>query len=127
MMNDFNNLRSVRSLPLVALLIGVTLWAQVLSPEAGAAPKADAPKAAAPKAAALNGEQIFKENCASCHTGGGNLIDPKKPVKGSAKLASLVKFKDYLVKPTGAMPPAPKIANDAATLDALYKYCKTLK
>ena len=122
MKNDFNNLRSVRSLPLVALLIAVTLWAQVLSPKAGAAPKAAAPKAAAP-----NGEQIFKENCASCHTGGGNLIDPKKPVKGSAKLASLVKFKDYLLKPTGAMPAAPKIANDAATLDALYKYCKTLK
>ena len=117
MHNHFNNRSSVRSLPLVALLIAVTFWVQVVSPKAGAAPNAAAP----------NGEQIFKENCASCHTGGGNLIDPKKPVKGSAKLASLGKFKDYLVKPSGSMPASPKIANDAATLDALYKYCKTLK
>ncbi len=127
MKNEFNNFRSVRSLPLVALAIAVTLSVQVLSPKAGAAPKATPPTAAAPKAAAPNGEQIFKENCASCHTGGGNLIDPKKPVKGSAKLSALGKFKEYLLKPSGAMPAAPKIANDAATLDALYKYCKTLK
>ena len=112
MKNHLNSLRSFSSLPLVVLLIAGTVWVQAVCPKAVAAP---------------NGEQIFKENCASCHTSGGNLIDPKKPVKGSAKLAALGKFKDYLVKPSGSMPAAPQIANDAATLDALYKYCKTLK
>lgn len=109
MKNDFN---SVRFLPLVAFLLAVTVWAQFVSPGAGAAP---------------NGEQVFKENCASCHLGGGNIMDAKKPVKGSQKLSSLDNFKEYLTKPSGAMPAAPKIVKDAATLEALYKYCKTLK
>jgi mono/diheme cytochrome c family protein len=109
---NFYNLSMVKSAAPVALLIAITVWAQLVCPRAGASP---------------NGEQVFKENCASCHTGGGNLVEPKKPVKGSTKLASVDKFKEYLLKPSGAMQPAPKIANDAPTLDALYKYCKTLK
>jgi len=113
MKNDFYELTTIiRSAAPVALLIAITVLAQFVSPKAVAAP---------------NGEQIFKGNCASCHAGGGNIVDPKKPVKGSAKLASVDKFKEYLLKPSGAMQPAPKIANDAQTLDALYKYCKTLK
>lgn len=74
-----------------------------------------------------SGEQTFKANCASCHSGGGNIVDPKKPVKGSAKLASEDIFKSFLLKPGGTMPASPQIANDAATLGALYNYCKTLK
>jgi len=110
--NHDNFTTSIKLLAPATLLIAITLWAQLVSPKAVAAP---------------NGEQIFKENCAGCHAGGGNIVDPKKPLKGSAKLASTDKLKDYLLKPSGAMPAAPKIANDAATLEALYKYCKTLK
>src|SRR5579884_187050 len=76
---------------------------------------------------AANGEQIFKENCAACHANGGNIVDPKKPLKGSAKLASKDSFKAYLLKPSGAMQPFPKIANNAGDLEALYTYCKSLK
>lgn len=113
MKNNINNLfSSERSLALLVLLIVVAICTPFISPGAGASP---------------NGEQIFKENCASCHNGGGNLVDPKKPIKGSAKLASEDKFKEYLLKPTGSMLAVPKIANDTPALDALYKYCKTLK
>lgn len=76
---------------------------------------------------AVNGEQIFKDNCAGCHAGGGNVVDPKKPLKGSSKLGSQDSFKAYLLKPSGVMPPFPQIANDAASLEGLYKYCKSLK
>ena len=103
---------SDRLLPFLSLLFVVTLGTQFMSPRAGAAP---------------NGQQIFKDNCAGCHQDGGNVMEAKKPVKGSSKLATLDKFKDYLAKPSGAMPPQPAIVKDAPTLDALYKYCKTLK
>lgn len=114
MKNDFSNRVGIARplLPFVVLLIAITVWAQLFGPRAVAAP---------------SGEQIFKENCASCHSAGGNIVDPKKPLKGSAQLSSAAKFKDYLLKPVGVMAAFPKIANDAATLDALYKYCKTLK
>lgn len=104
---------NVGSLSLLVVVLALTIWAQAGSLKAGAA--------------APSGEQIFKENCAACHTNGGNNIEPKKPVKGSAKLVSKDKLKEFLLKPTGNMPAAPQIANDAATLDSLYKYCKTIK
>lgn len=28
------------------------------------------------------GEALFKEKCASCHPDGGNIINPKEPIKG---------------------------------------------
>lgn len=76
---------------------------------------------------APSGEDTFKANCATCHAGGGNVVDPKKPLRGSAKLASKDAFKTYLLKAAGAMPAFPKIANDAPTMEALYNYCKTFK
>jgi mono/diheme cytochrome c family protein len=77
--------------------------------------------------ASPNGEQLFKVNCASCHAAGGNIVDQTKPVRGSKKLVSKVVFKDLLSKPTGAMPPFPKIVADDSSLSALYEYCKSLK
>lgn len=77
--------------------------------------------------AAPNGEQLFKNNCASCHADGGNIVDPKKPVKGSKKLASKATFKELLSKATGIMPAFPQIAKDDPSLSALYSYCKSLK
>jgi cytochrome c6 len=29
-----------------------------------------------------SGEALFKEKCASCHPNGGNVINPKEPIKG---------------------------------------------
>lgn len=74
-----------------------------------------------------SGEQLFKNNCASCHVDGGNIVDPKKPVKGSEKLASKATFKELLGKATGVMPAFPQIVNDDPSLSALYSYCKSLK
>lgn len=77
--------------------------------------------------AAPSGEQLFKNNCASCHADGGNIVDPKKPLKGSKKLATKATFKDLLSKPAGVMPAFPQIVNDDPSLSALYSYCKSLK
>lgn len=76
---------------------------------------------------APNGEKIFTANCASCHAGGGNIVDPTKHLKGSAKLASKDTLKALLLKPVGAMPAFPQIAQNDADLTALLTYCKSLK
>ena len=77
--------------------------------------------------AASKGEQLFGTNCAACHKDGKNLIEQKKPVIGSAKLAKKETLKSFLLKPSGNMPPFPDVANNAADLAALYDYCKGLK
>lgn len=77
--------------------------------------------------AASKGETLFNANCATCHKDGGNIINPKKPLKGAAQLASQDAFKSYLQKPTGAMAAYPAIANNGADLAALYDYCKAIK
>ncbi|MBK5276594.1 MAG: cytochrome c [Desulfuromonadales bacterium] len=37
---------------------------------------------AASAAPAANGEAVFKAKCASCHPDGGNIMNPKEPLKG---------------------------------------------
>jgi cytochrome c6 len=73
------------------------------------------------------GEKLFSNNCASCHAGGKNTIDPKKPVIGSKKLASKAAFKSFLEVQNGMMPPFKGIAAKDEALTALYTYVKTLK
>jgi len=77
--------------------------------------------------AASDGSKIYAESCASCHAKGGNILDPKKAVKGSKILASKKAFKDFLLKQNGSMPAYPHIANNDADLTALFDYCKSLK
>jgi mono/diheme cytochrome c family protein len=77
--------------------------------------------------AASAGDKLFATNCAACHQGGKNIVNPKKPVIGSAHLASKDAFKTYLLKPSGTMAPYPAIANNPADLAALFDYCKGLK
>jgi len=77
--------------------------------------------------AASAGEKLYGLNCAACHKDGQNIVNAKKPVINSPKLANKQTFKDYLLKPTGSMSPYPAIANNAADLTALYNYCKSLK
>ena len=74
-----------------------------------------------------HGDKLFAATCVACHKDGHNILNPKKPIIGSAKLASKQAFKAYLLKPTGVMQPAPAIANNDADLSALYSYCKGLK
>ena len=78
-------------------------------------------------AAAPTGERIYGDSCASCHSNGKNLVEPKKPVIGSKKLSSKEAFKALLSKASGNMPAFPKIAGDDQALSALYDYVRTLK
>lgn len=73
------------------------------------------------------GERLYNNNCASCHAGGKNSIDAKKPVIGSKKLASKAVFKSFLEVKNGLMPPFKAIAAKDDALMALYDYAKTLK
>ena len=73
------------------------------------------------------GEQIFQQHCASCHSSGGNRVNPKRPLAGSKQLATLATFKSYLSNPPGHMPYYQDVVGNKDTLEALYKYCKTLK
>lgn len=51
-----------------------------------------------------SGAELFAANCQACHPGGGNIIDPALPLKGSPRLASLQAFVAFLRAPGGAMP-----------------------
>jgi len=73
-----------------------------------------------------DGKQIFAENCASCHKGGDNSQNANRPVVGSSKLETLEKFKKYLNAPREHMPFYPNIVNNRKTVEALYRYCKSL-
>ncbi len=75
----------------------------------------------------IQGETVFNQYCASCHQSGGNLTVPSKTVAGSSTLATLAVFKEYLNNPVGHMPYYKNVIDDKVTLNALYKYCKTLK
>jgi mono/diheme cytochrome c family protein len=77
--------------------------------------------------AASKGQDLFALNCEGCHKAGANVMNPKKPIIGSAKLANKQTFKSFLLKPTGQMPPASAVTGNEADVSALYDYCKTLK
>lgn len=76
---------------------------------------------------APSGDKIFAANCQACHAGGKNMIDPKKPIIGSKKLATKDTFKAFLSKAQGTMPAFNKIADNDEALTALHAYVKTLK
>ncbi len=77
--------------------------------------------------AAPSGDKIFAANCQACHAGGKNMIDPKKPIIGSKKLATKETFKAFLSRAQGTMPAFNKIADNDEALTALHTYVKTLK
>ncbi|MBI5695935.1 MAG: c-type cytochrome [Nitrospirae bacterium] len=54
--------------------------------------------AAAADAAAPNGQALFETYCASCHRGGGNIINPKKTLKASDMKANGVTEPKHVVK-----------------------------
>jgi cytochrome c6 len=74
-----------------------------------------------------SGQKLFSLNCASCHDGGQNLVNPDKPIIGSTKLISLDSFKKYLCHPSGSMPPFERLTKNEADLARLYQYVLTLK
>jgi uncharacterized membrane protein len=72
------------------------------------------------------GEQIFAVHCTSCHPGGGNTIDPSKPLLHSALLQNLDFFKMWLRNPARPMPSfAPSKISDVQA-KALYEYIQNV-
>ncbi|MBX9877502.1 MAG: c-type cytochrome [Candidatus Obscuribacterales bacterium] len=110
----------IRLVVFTLLALSVTLSFQITD----AAAKDQAKKNRATK---VEGQTIFNQYCASCHQDGGNVTVPSKTVAGSNKLATVAVFKDYLNNPVGHMPFYKNVIDDKATLDALYRYCKSLK
>jgi mono/diheme cytochrome c family protein len=105
-----------------AMVVGICLAAATITVAAPAFSKKAASKQACP-----TGQAVFQQNCASCHAGGANSVNPQKPIAGSKKLASLVTFKAYLEHPQGHMPFYKHVIADKQVLQALYDYCKKLK
>ena len=72
--------------------------------------------------APASGEQLFKENCVSCHVGGGNILNKQMPLKGSSDLKTFVAFLTQIRKPQQPMPsfPPSKISDKQAR--GLYDY-----
>jgi cytochrome c6 len=44
------------------------------------------------------GEALFKQHCAACHPGGGNIINPQKTLHKKVREANNVKSADDIVK-----------------------------
>jgi mono/diheme cytochrome c family protein len=68
------------------------------------------------------GSELFTVNCQACHPGGGNIVDPSYPVKGSPKLASVETFTAFLRSPGGMMPSFDEQALSAAQARDLHQY-----
>ena len=50
------------------------------------------------------GAEVFNTHCRVCHQGGGNIINPHKPIKGSQKLKDFDTFLAFVRNPTSPMP-----------------------
>lgn len=75
----------------------------------------------------VTGKDYFQQYCASCHIGGGNLVNGTKPVAGSPVLKNLAIFQKYLENPPGHMPYYKSVVSDQKIIQKLYQYCKKLK
>jgi cytochrome c6 len=69
-----------------------------------------------------SGSELFAANCQACHSGGGNVVDPGRPLKGSARLASLETFVAFIRSPGGAMPSFDEGLMSAGQAQDLYLY-----
>lgn len=49
-------------------------------------------------------EQLFKQQCAACHAGGGNVVNPKMPLKGGTLMETFATFLAQIRKPQPPMP-----------------------
>jgi mono/diheme cytochrome c family protein len=78
----------------------------------------------------LVGEKLFEANCRSCHPQGGNIINPKLPLRNSPQLADLDAFIAYNRNPKqpdgskGIMPPYPPDKISDQQMRDLYNYSK---
>lgn len=68
------------------------------------------------------GEKIYVADCQKCHPGGGNVINPHHPVRGSKELKNFDSFLSWIRQPEAPMPafPPQKISDEQA--HRLYDY-----
>jgi cytochrome c6 len=72
--------------------------------------------------ASASAQQLFKENCAACHVGGGNIVNPKMPLKGAPLLKTFAAFLTQIRKPQPPMPAFPPAKISDAQARKLYDY-----
>jgi cytochrome c6 len=85
-------------------------------------PPANAAQASPAAADTKAGEAIFSTNCAVCHPEGGNVVDPAKPVRGSAKLKDFPTFLGWIRVPNSPMTPFSAAQIPEAQARELYRY-----
>jgi mono/diheme cytochrome c family protein len=71
---------------------------------------AAAPGAATEEASVQAGKKVFDQHCQACHPGGGNVVLPQYPLRGSDELDNFPKFLAFLRDPrldNGAKGPMP--------------------
>lgn len=68
------------------------------------------------------GESLFSTNCVACHAEGGNIIDPSKPVRGSARLKDFETFLAWIRAPKSPMTAFPPDQIPDAQVRELYRY-----
>jgi len=74
------------------------------------------------------GEKLYAANCASCHPGGGNVINPALPVVGSQQLKNLNAFTEFNRNPLkpdgskGVMPAFTKEKIPDEQMKMIYQY-----
>jgi mono/diheme cytochrome c family protein len=107
-------------------------WApRKISAEAPAAGQKPAAPPAGQQQAFAAGAQVFAADCQGCHPGGGNVIDPKLPLKSSKRLASEQTFVSFIRAPVmpdgspGSMPPFGPDVIGAKQASDLYVYVTT--
>jgi uncharacterized membrane protein len=79
-------------------------------------------KPPAPSKTRAVGEQVFIENCRSCHPNGGNTVDPQHPIVHSPRMNTLAVFTDWLRHPAPTMPAFPENRLSSGQVQALYDY-----
>jgi mono/diheme cytochrome c family protein len=74
------------------------------------------------------GEKIFNANCRVCHVNGGNIINPRLPLRGSQKLADFKTFLSFIRNPKmpdgsqGTMPSFSESQLSNEDAENLYNY-----
>jgi mono/diheme cytochrome c family protein len=77
------------------------------------------------------GQKVFATSCQGCHPGGGNVIVPLLPIKGSKQLKSIESFTAFIRAPkmpdgsAGDMPPFPADQLSDANAKNLYAFVTT--
>jgi uncharacterized membrane protein len=72
------------------------------------------------------GQEIFSAHCTTCHPGGGNTIDPGKPILRSGLLQNRDIFNMWLRHPAEPMPSFPSSKISDAQAKELYAYIQNV-